>query len=85
MRAPLSPRRRAAHHRRPDKEARLEGLGRRAVAVAITPVIGVHEDVGAALQFGVYAAPRLELEGAGAACNATPESTRLSIVHRTGY
>jgi hypothetical protein len=28
-------------------------------------VIGVHEDVGAALQFGVNAARRFELEGAG--------------------
>src|SRR6266446_5338427 len=54
---------RAAHHRRPDKEARLEGFGRRAVAVEIAAVIGVHEDVGAALQFGVDAASRLELEG----------------------
>src|ERR1700730_1406961 len=32
---------RAAHHSGPDEEARLEGLGRRAVAVA--PIIGVHE------------------------------------------
>jgi hypothetical protein len=39
----------AAHHRRPDIEARLEGLNRRAVAVAVTPVIGVHEDVGGTL------------------------------------
>jgi hypothetical protein len=29
--------RRAAHHRRPDEEARLEGLGRRAVAVERRP------------------------------------------------
>jgi hypothetical protein len=29
-------------------------------------VVGVHEDVGAALQFGVDAARRFELEGAGA-------------------
>ena len=57
---------RAAHHRRPDEEARLERLGRGAVAVEIAPVIGVHEDVGAALQFGIDAARRFELEGAGA-------------------
>ena len=46
---------RAAHHRRPHEEARLEGLGRGAVAVEVAAVIGVHEDVGAALQFGVDA------------------------------
>src|SRR5437870_5381611 len=34
---------RAAHHRRPDEEARLEGSGRGAVAVAVAAVIGVHE------------------------------------------
>jgi hypothetical protein len=34
---------------------------RRAVAVAVAAVIGVHEDVGAALQFGIDAARRLEL------------------------
>jgi hypothetical protein len=34
---------RAAHHRRPHEEARLECLGR--VAVEVTAVIGVHEDV----------------------------------------
>ena len=44
---------RAAHHGGPDKEARLERVGRRAVAVAVPPVIGVREDVGAALQFGI--------------------------------
>jgi hypothetical protein len=32
---------------------------RRAVAVAVAAVIGVHEDVGAALQFGIDAARRL--------------------------
>src|ERR1700730_10727426 len=37
-----------------------------AVAVGVAAVIGVHEDVGAALQFGVDAARRFELEGAGA-------------------
>jgi len=55
-----------AHHRRPHECARLEGLGRLAVAVAVPPVIGGHEDVGAALQFGVDPARRLELEAAGA-------------------
>ena len=34
--------------------------------VEIADVIGVHEDVGAALQFGVDPARRLELEAAGA-------------------
>ena len=57
---------RAAHHRRPHEEARLESLGRGAVTVEVAAVIGVHEDVGAALQFGVDAARQLELEGAGA-------------------
>jgi hypothetical protein len=57
---------RTAHRRRPNKEARLEGLGRLAVMVSIVPVIGVHKDVGAALQFGVDAARRFELKGAGA-------------------
>jgi hypothetical protein len=57
---------RVAHHRRPDEEARLEGLGRGAVAVEIAAVIGVHEDVGAALQLGIDPARRFELEGAGA-------------------
>ncbi len=56
---------RAAHHRRPDEEAGLERLGRRAVALEIAAVIGVHEDVGAALQFGVDPACRLKLEAAG--------------------
>ena len=56
---------RAAHHRRPHEKARLEGLGRGAVAVELAAIIGVHEDVRAALQFGVDAARRLELEGAG--------------------
>jgi hypothetical protein len=54
---------RAAHHRRPHEKARLEGLVRSAVEIAA--VIGVHEDVGAALQFGIDAARRLELEAAG--------------------
>jgi hypothetical protein len=57
---------RAAHHRCPDEEARLERLGRGSVAVEVAAVIGVHEDVGAALQFGIDAACRFELEGAGA-------------------
>src|SRR4030088_2500803 len=52
--------------RRPHEEARLEGMVRRPVAVEIAAVTGVHEDVGAALQLGVDAARRLELEGAGA-------------------
>jgi len=34
--------------------------------VAVPPVIGVHEDAGAALQFGIKPARRLELESAGA-------------------
>jgi hypothetical protein len=46
------------------KEARLEGLGRGAVAVDIAATVGVHDDVGAALQFGIDPARRLELEGA---------------------
>src|SRR5438270_8330541 len=57
---------RAAHHRRPHEKTRLEGLGRGAVAIEVAAVIGIHEDVGAALQFGVDAARRFELEGAGA-------------------
>jgi hypothetical protein len=57
---------RAAHHRRPHEKPRLEGLGRGSVAVEIAAIIGVHEDVGAALQFGIDAARRFELEGAGA-------------------
>jgi hypothetical protein len=32
----------------------------------VAAVIGIHEDVGAALQFGIDAARRFELEGAGA-------------------
>src|SRR5204863_9810430 len=48
------------------EKARLEGFGRSAVAVEVAAVIGVHEDVGAALQFGVDAARRFELERAGA-------------------
>ena len=56
---------RPAHHLPPYLEARLESLGRRAVAVAIAPAIGVHEDVRAASQFGVDAARRRELESAG--------------------
>ena len=56
---------RTAHHRRPDEEARLEGLGRGAVTVEIAAVIGVQEDVGAALQFGVDPAHCLELDGVG--------------------
>ena len=50
---------RAAHHRGPDKEARLEGFGRGAVMVEVAAVIGVLEDVGAALQFGIDAARRI--------------------------
>src|SRR6266446_1240466 len=41
-------------------KARLERLGRRAVAVEVAAVIGVHEDVGAALQLGIDPARRLE-------------------------
>jgi hypothetical protein len=44
---------RAAHHCGPNEEAPLEGLGRGAVAVEVAAAIGVHEDAGAALQFGV--------------------------------
>ena len=36
---------RPAHHRRPHEKARLEGLGRGAVAAEIAAVIGVHKDV----------------------------------------
>src|SRR5262249_44371219 len=57
---------RAAHHRRPYEKARLEGLGRGTVMVEAAAVIGVHEGGGTALQSGVDAARRLELEGAGA-------------------
>ena len=56
---------RAAHHRRPLIKARLEGLGRVAVAVTVLPLIGVHKDVGAAMQLGLGPARRLELEAAG--------------------
>ena len=56
---------RAAHHRRPDEKARLEGPGRLAVAVEVATIVRVHEDVRAALQFGVDAARRLELETTG--------------------
>ena len=52
---------RAAHHRRPHIKARLESLVRLAVVVAVLPEIGVHEDVGAALQLGIEPARRLEL------------------------
>src|SRR6202035_4886551 len=55
----------AAHHCRPHEEAPLAGLGWRAVAVEVAAVVGVHEDVGAALQFGIDTARRFELEGAG--------------------
>jgi hypothetical protein len=51
---------------RPHEKARLEDLGRGTVAVEIAAIVGVYEDVGAALQFGVDAARRFELEGAGA-------------------
>jgi hypothetical protein len=34
---------RAAHHRRPDEEARLEGPGRGAVAVEIAAIVRDHE------------------------------------------
>jgi hypothetical protein len=60
---------RAAHHRRPDEEARLEGLGRGAVAVEVAAVIGVHENVRAALQFGIDAARRFELDDLGYCLN----------------
>jgi hypothetical protein len=43
-----------------------KSLGRLVVAVAVAAVIDVHEDVGAAMQFGVDPARRLELEAAGA-------------------
>jgi hypothetical protein len=70
---------RAAHHRRPHEKARLECLGRGAVAVEVAAVIGVHEDVRAALQFGVDAARRFELEGAGAGPRAAPPNWEVSI------
>jgi hypothetical protein len=57
---------RAAHHGGPYIKARLKGLGLLAVTVAVPPIIGVHEDVGAALQLGIHPTPRLELKGAGA-------------------
>ena len=65
---------RAAHHRRPHIKARLEGLGRLAVVVAVLPEIGVHEDVAAALQLGIEPSRRVELEAAGAG----PGSQRAS-------
>src|SRR6516225_293694 len=68
-----SSRRRRSHSPRPGgsspsptRKGSLEGFARLAVAVAVAPVIGVHKDVGAALQFGIDAARRLELEAAGA-------------------
>jgi len=56
----------AAHHRRPNEKARLEGREWPAVAVAIASVISVHEDIGAVQQFGIDPARRLELETADA-------------------
>ena len=60
---------RAPHHCRPHIEARLEGLSRLAVAVAgavaVAAIVGVHEDVRVAVQFGIDHARRLELEAAG--------------------
>jgi hypothetical protein len=53
---------RAAHHRRPHEKARLEGLGRGAVAVEVAAIVRVHEDVRAALQLGIDADRGLELE-----------------------
>jgi hypothetical protein len=69
---------RAAHHSRLDEEARLEGLGRLAVAGEVAAVIGVHEDVGAALQLGIDAARRLELEALG---SANPIEDRKAAGH----
>ena len=63
---------RAAHHRRPHVKARLESLVRLAVVLAVLPKIGVNENVGAALQFGIDAARRLELEAVGAGGRAMP-------------
>src|ERR1700746_856262 len=59
---------RAAYHRCLHEKARLEGLGRRAVAVEVAAVIGVHEDVRTALQSDVNSACRFEFEDAGAGC-----------------
>jgi hypothetical protein len=56
---PADPQPVSARYRRPDEEARLESLDR--VAVEVTPVIDVHEDVGAALQLGIDSACRFEL------------------------
>src|SRR5579875_3905625 len=55
----------AAHHRRPHEQTRPKSADGRAVAIEIAPIIGVHEDVGAALQFGIDAAFRLERKAAG--------------------
>jgi len=74
---------RAAHYRRPDKEARLEGRERPAVATAVMPVIGVHEDVGAALQVGIEPARRLELEAAGAGSGDRWASDAVARQHPT--
>src|ERR1700730_1038961 len=51
-----------AHTKRLGSKALVGG----AVAVEVATIVGVHEDVRAALQFGVDAARRLELERAGA-------------------
>ena len=77
---------RAAHHRRPHEKARLEGLGRGAVAVEVAAVIGVHEDVGAALQLGIDAARRFELEGAGPGDGwALDAVTRQEVAGRAAF
>jgi len=71
---------RAARHCGPDKEARLDGLG-------VAAVIGVQEDVGAALQFGIDAARLFELEAAGAGtgdCRASDAVARQQIAGPSG-
>jgi len=74
----------AARHCGPDEEARLDGLG---VAVEVAAVIGVQEDVGAALQFGIDAARLFELEAAGAGtgdCRASDAVARQQIAGPSG-
>jgi hypothetical protein len=63
------------------KKARLERLGRGAVMVEVAAVIGVHENVGASSQFGIDAARRFELEGAGA---GPGDARALDAVARQG-
>jgi hypothetical protein len=75
---------RATHHRRPHEEAQLEGLGRLAVAVAITPIVDVHEEIRTALQFGVDPARRPELEATGARFGDSRAGDAVSLQHVAG-